>query len=442
MILEAYPGVPDRGEAVREDLIGTTIAIRVGAAALLRLARTQKAATGPYEKLRDEAQAIEAKLSSPKSNHDLTERAAWVRRTGKLGVLARQFAKAAGYDVKLPYEARFPEKGNTLDEPVHAFTLPAPRRDLREGDRAAMIALGEKLFSEKRLSKGDARACVDCHQPDKGYSDGRATPASLSGDPIERNTPTLLYTSLHAAQLWNGLFASAEDQAIKVIHTASEMGLDKGELVATLNTDETYVAEFAKAFPDGLTADNVGRALVAFEIDRFVPGRSPLDRYARGDDDALTAEMSAGLDVFGGVGRCGRCHIPPLFGGSRPPDFSVPVFANLGVLKRPGGTELDDDPGRIAVTKSRLDDHAFKTPTVRNVHLTAPFMHHGAYATLEQVVDFYDVGGGKGRGVDVPNQDPDVRKLELTKEQKRSLLTFLRQALADPETSLKLKTEN
>lgn len=429
MVMEAYPGVPDRGEAVREDMIGTTLAILRGGEML----RDQGGDEDAHAELRHLTLSIEKGLLTIRSSHDLAGRAALVGRTGELGVLARRLAKSAGVDVKLPYDARFPQKGNGLDEPIHAFVLPAPRRDLREGDRAAMVALGARLFTDVRLSEGAKRACADCHQPAKGYTDGRATPKSLSGDPIVRNTPTLLYTSLHAAQLWDGLFASAENQALKVIHTASEMGLQKGDLVAALRKDEDYVADFVEAFPDGLTPNNVGRALVAFEVERLVPGNAPIDRFARGDDAALTVAMRKGLDVFGGVGRCGRCHIPPLFGGSRPPDFSVPVFANLGVLKEPEGKELDDDPGRRKVTGSPLDDRAFKTPTVRNVHLTAPFMHHGAYPTLEQVVDFYDVGGGRGRGVEVTNQDPDVRKLDLGATRRAALLTFLRKALADPE---------
>ncbi len=429
MAMEAYPGVPDRGEAVREDMIGTTLAILRGGEVLEQAGGDGAA----HVALRNATLDLEKRLLTVESNHALTDRASFVRRTGELGVLARRLAKSAGVDAKLPHEARFPRQDNTLEEPVHAFVLPAPRRDLRKGDREAMVALGRRLFLDDRLSDGGARACSDCHQPKKGYTDGRPTPRSLSREPIERNTPTLLYTSIHAAQLWDGLFASAEHQALKVIHTASEMGMEKNTLVAKLKADEGYVEGFSAAFPDGLTADNVGRALVAFEIARLVPGQAPIDRFARGDDRALSVGMRKGLDVFGGVGRCGRCHLPPLFGGSRPPDFSVPVFANLGVLKQPKGTELDDDPGRGEITHSPLDNRAFKTPTVRNVHLTAPFMHHGAYPTLESVIDFYDVGGGRGRGVEVPNQDPDVRKLELADPQKRALTTFLRSGLADPE---------
>jgi cytochrome c peroxidase len=123
--------------------------------------------------------------------------------------------------------------------------------------------------------------------------------------------------------------------------------------------------------------------------------------------------------------------VPPLFGGSRPHDFSVPVFAVLGVPDAPGGHAIDPDRGRALVTRRPIDEHAFKTPTVRDVARTAPYFHHGRYARLEDIVDFYDKGGGRGLGLDVPNQDPEVRPLALTAGEKRVLLVFLREALLD-----------
>jgi cytochrome c peroxidase len=432
-LMEAYPGVPSEPDAVRADLQGMLLSIDRGVAAIDKLVRNTAPIKAARESLLVDVAALGAIIGAAADSHQLTDRGALVRRTGTLGVKARAFAKAVGVEVKLPYSARRPVRNNGADEPIHAFVVPSPRVDLRKGDRKAMIAIGRKLFSDKRLSKGGVRACIDCHQPDKGYSDGQATAASLQpGVPITRNTPTLLYTSLHAAQLWDGLFASAEQQAIKVIHTATEMGLTGDQLVATLAADEAMKQAFAAAFEDGLVAKNVGRALVAFEIDAFVPADSPLDRFARGDDAALASEHRAGLDVFGGVGRCARCHVPPLFGGSRPPDFSVPIFAVLGVPEYPEAKRLDTDRGRGKVTKQALDEHAFKTPTVRNIAATAPYMHHGRFETLEQVLELYDVGGGRGRGLEVPNQDPDVRKLELGDARKKAVLTFMREALADP----------
>ena len=123
--------------------------------------------------------------------------------------------------------------------------------------------------------------------------------------------------------------------------------------------------------------------------------------------------------------------MPPFFGGSRPLDFAVPVFAVIGVPVSPAGHALDPDRGRALITHRAADERAFKTPTVRDVARTAPYFHHGRFARLEDVVAFYNKGGGRGFGLEVPNQDPDVRPLQLTAEEERALLVFLREALLD-----------
>jgi cytochrome c peroxidase len=335
---------------------------------------------------------------------------------------------------KLPYRARYPVADNDpVLEPVNALTVPAPRIDPRKGDKKAIAALGAALFRDKRLSKGASRACIDCHQPDKAFTDGlKAAPSLDPENPIVRNTPTLLYGPLHGAQLWDGQFASAERQALKVIHAKSEMGLSNEAMVKAVGAVAGLNAQFSQLFDEGVTAENIARALVAYEIHELVPARSPIDRFARGDDDALDEELHRGFDVFVGVGRCARCHVPPLFGGSRPTDFATPVFAALGVPTSPEEKKLDPDPGRGKVTKLAIDRHAFKTPTVRNAALTGPYFHNGAYPTLEAVVDFYEKGGAKGLGIDLDNLDPEVRELELTDGQRAALLTFMRAGLRDP----------
>jgi cytochrome c peroxidase len=295
-----------------------------------------------------------------------------------------------------------------------------------------MATLGEKLFRDVRLSRDARRSCATCHEPARAFSDGKRTPPSLLPDvPIARNTPTLLYAPIHAAQLWDGKLASAESQALGVIHAETEMGLVAGELELTLRADAKLQAAFATIFPDGLVTANVARALVAYQVRDLVPATAPIDRFARGDLEALSADHLAGLDVFAGVGRCARCHVPPLFGGSRPLDFAVPIYAALGVPSEEKGKVLDADRGRGAVTHNAIDAHAFKTPTVRNIERTAPYFHNGAFATLASVVDFYVEGGGRARGIALDNQDPDVRKLELSAEQKRVLTLFMREALSD-----------
>ncbi len=435
MLMEAYAGVPDGPDAVLADLKGMLDGLERGAAAALAVAApAQRSAAAPaFEAFEAKVKALRTALDGAAHSHALTGRARWVRVSGELGVAARRLAAAFGVKTALPYPARYPTADNAPErEVVTPLVVPAPRRDPRQGDHAAIAALGHDLFRDKRLSKGAVRACSDCHRLDAGLSDGRATPPSLDPTtPITRNTPTLWYAPLHGAQLWDGQFASAERQALKVIHSRSEMGLTTDELVAVVSAIADFNARFSQLFDDGVTAENVARSLVAYETRDFVPATAPLDRFARGDEAALTEEVALGFDVFVGVGRCARCHVPPLFGGSRPTDFATAVYAAIGVPIAPDDPRIDPDRGRGRVTEHPLDEHAFKTPTVRNVAHTAPFFHNGAYPTLELVVDFYVKGGGAGLGLGLDNLDPEVRKLELSDADESALLAFMREGLTD-----------
>ena len=427
MLLEANPGVALEPDAVRADLLGhlqgmDAMARAVAASEGGRADRALKIFIGRLAPFRQT-------VSAASDAHAMTGRAELVRLTGELGVAARRLGSALGYEVGLPYLARVPVAKNMLAEPVHAFTVPAPRRDRRAAQRPALAELGEALFFDKRLSRGGARSCAGCHVPANAFSDSIAVPRSLTEKPIERNAPSLLYTSLHAAQFWDGRFADPERQALRVIQTPEEMGLTLEELEEVLRSDAAYQRRFGELFADGVKAPNVARALVAFEVEKLVPADAPIDRFARGAP--LSPAIARGLDVFVGVARCARCHVPPLFGGSRPTDFAVPIFAALGVPSKVNGKELDSDEGRGGVSHRPLDKHAFKTPTLRNIDRTAPYFHHGRFPTLDDVVDFYDKGGGAAFGVELSNQDPDVRELELAKEQRRALITFMRDGLRD-----------
>jgi cytochrome c peroxidase len=428
---------PPSSEAAQlADLEGTLAFLDAGLRATLALCspprELEAAASAAYAAI---AALRERVVAAPATG--LSERATFVLATGELGASLRRATGLCGWTPKLPYPARFPVRGNTADEPVSAFTLPAPRlpapSDARPYDDPRFVALGERLFQDKALSEARDRACTTCHEPAKGFADGRARPASLTPEEAPlRHAPTLLYTSLHAAQMWDGRTLTAEDQAIGVIHARAEMGLAEGELLARLGAEPSYSAAFA-ALPGGLVAANVGRALAAFESTRLAPGTSPLDAFARGEANALDADARRGFDVLAGKGRCTRCHVPPSFAGSRPRDFAVPIFAALGVPTDPSGKTLDPDPGRGKITGRARDDGAFKTPTLRAIASTAPYFHNGAFATLESVVDFYDRGGGKGLGLAVPNPDPDVIPLKLSVEERRVLLLFLRRTLTERE---------
>jgi cytochrome c peroxidase len=415
--LEATPWVPEGDDAALADVLGF-VDMAIGGSQALGL--DVGTALAPLEAAR-----------SLKMLVDLRDRAAFVRATGTAGSAIRRALRA------LPGERLAPELlYRPLDaaNDIAALTLPKPAWPVT----SATAALGERLFTDHRLSRGGVRACTSCHDPARAYDDGRATPASLvPGTPLLRNTPTLLYAPLEARLMWDGRVRTADRQALRVLHAAAEMGATDNAMVRAVSADAAYAIGFRSAFeadggaagPDAgdmaswVTPANIGRALAAYEASAFVPGRAPIDRFARGDTGALTADERAGLDVFAGKGRCARCHVPPVFGGSRPPDFTAPIFAVLGVPSSPASGVLDADLGR--------GDGAFRVPTVRNIARTAPYFHNGGFATLEEVVDFYDRGGGRALGFPVENQDPEVRPLTLSPEDKRVLLVFLRSALSD-----------
>src|ERR1019366_9339853 len=206
---------------------------------------------------------------------------------------------------------------------IEALTLPRPAQPADP----ARATLGQRLFFDRRLSRGTSRSCATCHVPSRAYADGLVVPISLDPTaPLRRNTPSLLYAPLEARLTWDGRVRTADRQALMVIHTTTEMGSTDAEMTRAVAADSTYAESFRAAFDDGITPQNIGQALAAFESKTFVPGSAPIDRFARGDDAALPTDARAGLDVFAGKARCARCHVPPVFGGSRPPDFTAPVF--------------------------------------------------------------------------------------------------------------------
>jgi cytochrome c peroxidase len=398
-VLESTPFIPEGDDSALADVLGLLDVLEQGTHALGFDAGPAMPALGLLRQ--------SGRLSQ------VGDRALVVRETGVLGAAIRRAAHGLGVSPTLMIRPLFD------DAEVSVLTLPRPAAPAEP----ARAELGRRLFFDRRLSRTRARSCATCHVPDEAFADGRVTPSSLDpATPLRRNTPTLLYAPVEALLTWDGRVRTADRQALTVIHTPAEMGLTDAELMKTLASGQRYADDFQRAFGEAVTPQDVGLALAAFESANLVPASSPIDRWARGDGSALSPDARAGLDVFAGKGRCARCHVPPVFAGSRPPDFMVPVLSVLGVPSSPEARSVDADRGR---------DGAFRVPTVRNVARTAPYFHHGRYASLEQVVDFYDRGGGRGLGLDVPNQDPEVRPLHLSTEEKRVLLVFMREALDD-----------
>jgi cytochrome c peroxidase len=398
-ILESTPFVPEGNDAAFADVLGFLDFVEAGARALDLDVGAEVAAL--------------SRLRQARALSDVTDRAALVRATGVVGTAIRRALHARGVAANLmirPLRDAADPSALTLPRPA----VPVP---------PAQVALGRRVFHDPRLSPDGRRSCASCHVPEFAYADRLVAPASrVPGTVLRRNTPSLLYSPLAALLTWDGRVRTADRQALMVIHTRAELGLSDPQLVRVIASDPAYASGFRDAFGESVNAQDIGTAIAAFEAEALVPGTAPIDRFARGDGTALSTDARTGLDLFAGKGRCARCHVPPVFGGTRPPDFTAPVFAVLGVPSGPGAHAVDSDPGH---------DGAFKVPSVRNVGKTAPYFHHGRYASLEEVLDFYDRGGGRGLGLDVPNQDPEVRPLGLSADEKRALLVFMREALSD-----------
>lgn len=299
---------------------------------------------------------------------------------------------------------------------------------------AERIQLGQRLFYDPLLSGNLQRSCASCHQASKAFTDGLARNTDLDGKaPIARNTPTLLNAAFQSKQFYDSRAIFLENQVSDVVHNKREMNGSLQQTAHTLKKDSAYVRLFAKAFAEGhnsITEENIANALASF-LRSLTSLQSRFDGYMNGDTTALNTTEKKGFNIFMGKGKCGTCHFAPLFSGVAPPYFAEPESEVLGVpaSDRPGAP-LDEDPGKYVLYKIDIHRYAFKTPTVRNSALTAPYMHNGVFPTLESVIDFYDKGGGAGLGIAAPNQTLPAEKLQLTPQDKKALVAFL-QALTD-----------
>jgi cytochrome c peroxidase len=295
------------------------------------------------------------------------------------------------------------------------------------------IALGERLFNDRRLSGPQTQSCASCHVPSLAFTDGLVRHAALGtrDTRVARNTPTLLNVALHPAFFADDRARTLEDQVGAVLASPTEMASSAEIATTRVAGDTSYRRAFAAVIPAGqgppVTSATL-RAVLATYVRSLVRLDSRFDRAVRGDTSALTGAERHGFTVFMGKARCGTCHFAPLFSGAAPPDLvrSEPEIIGVPVRDVARGAAIDPDSGRAGVDHVAEHLHAFKVPTLRNVARTAPYMHNGVFASLEQVVDFYDRGGGLGIGASVPAQTLSSRPLHLTPAERSDLLAFLR----------------
>ncbi|WP_040006314.1 cytochrome c peroxidase [Fibrisoma limi] len=289
------------------------------------------------------------------------------------------------------------------------------------------VALGKMLFYDPILSGQPGRTCATCHQPDKAFTDGehKSLAVGVGGRRIARNAPTLLNAALQAAQFADSRVVFLEDQASDVIQNTEEMHGSLPQAVKALQENPTYKALFAKSYKEGVTEQTLKNAVASY-VRSLVSLDSRVDRYLRNQPVALTAEEKLGFNLFMGKAKCATCHFFPLFNGTVPPAYQETESEVLGTPATADGKLVDPDVGKFVLTKREPHRYAFKTPTVRHAASTAPYMHNGVYRTLDDVIEFYDKGGGNGLGFNLENQTLPFDKLNLTAIEKQALVAFMK----------------
>jgi cytochrome c peroxidase len=304
------------------------------------------------------------------------------------------------------------------------------------------VALGQKLFLDKRLSADDSTSCSTCHDPDKGFVDGKPLAEGVQKRKGKRNSPTVLNALFNATQFWDGRAATLEDQAKLPILNPVEMAMPSPEaVVAKVRGIPEYASEFQRVFGREVNYDDLAAAIAAFERTQF-SGNAPFDRFLlQGDEKALDASARRGWALFNGKGRCNECHaanaIAPLFSDQKfhnigiaahKQDFVKLAREGLRVVRTGDEKQIDElalqtdytELGRFLVTKSDNDVGAFKTPTLRNIGITGPYMHDGSLATLWDVMDHYNKGG-----IANPFLDGGMQRLGLSETEIDDMVAFL-----------------
>lgn len=293
---------------------------------------------------------------------------------------------------------------------------------------ALQAKLGELLFFDPVLSGNNKRACASCHKPELAFTDGFKKGISFEKDSLDRNTPTLLNTVFQKNFFYDGRARQLEQQANDVLHNQREMNSSIEQMIDKLNQSEEYQSLFKTSFK-GTADTNINyygilKAITEYEK-QLVSMNSRFDKYIKGDYKQLNTQEINGYNLFSGKALCGSCHFFPLFNGLVPPIYNDTEYEVIGVPEQMNGKQIDKDKGRVIVSRVHIHQHAFKTPSIRNIQLTAPYMHNGIYKTLEEVVDFYNKGGGQGLGVNVPNQTLPFDSLQLSKQEISDIKSFM-----------------
>jgi cytochrome c peroxidase len=291
------------------------------------------------------------------------------------------------------------------------------------------VKLGKLLFSDPILSVSNKRSCASCHKPELAFTDGQKVPLAIDNKTLlKRNTPTLWNSVFQTRQFYDSRTDFLEMQLGEVVHNAEEMKGSLTQAAIQMKSHSVYGPLFSKAYANQknpFTAYNIANAISSY-VRTLVAMQSRFDRFIQGDPSLLNQNEKHGFNLFMGKARCGTCHFFPLFNGLLPPDFEETESEVLGIPAADHKKTPDTDPGKYLSTKSEIDRFSFKTPTLRNIQLTAPYMHNGVFKNLDEVIDFYNKGGGRGLKIKLPNQTLPFDKLNLSSRERNDIISFLK----------------
>jgi cytochrome c peroxidase len=294
---------------------------------------------------------------------------------------------------------------------------------------AEIDSIGKLLFYDPILSGDNKRSCASCHKLDNYLADTSLAAALKfnTTEPLERNQPTLINAVYNHLLNLDGKFLTLQDQARGVITNPDEMGSNEADVVKKVLSVPLYKESLTRFShlsnnKEAVSIKQITSALTFF-YGKFSNYYSRFDE-AMNNDLPLDDDAKAGFNVFMGKAQCGTCHFAPQFNGIKPPYINN-EFEVIGVPSAKSATLISNDNGRFAVHAAMETKHAFRTPTIRNTQFTKPYMHNGIYKTMEEVIDFYDAGGGAGKGITVSNQTLASDSLKLTAAEKKQLIAFI-----------------
>ncbi len=292
------------------------------------------------------------------------------------------------------------------DEPLGLPELTFPQDNPPSPEK---IALGKQLFFDTRLSSDGRVSCATCHDPQRGFGGAEPFSEGVDGQRVGRHTPVLINVAHQPTQFWDGRAKTLEQHVLWPLQAPGEMNMPLKQAVSILNGIDGYRTQFRRVFNSDATGDGLIKAIAAYER-TLLSGEAPFDRYQVGDNNhGMSKSALRGMSLYFFKANCKECHPPP--------NFTNDKFHNIGIRTK--------DAGRLIVSGKMEDTAAFKTPTLRDIKRSAPYMHDGSIATLEEVVEHYNKGGNPH-----PQLDVDLVPLKLTDDEQVDLIAFLKEGLS------------